>query len=203
MACVANYCSKYCLKSRELATPAELRVLELCQKGVIPFTFRLMSKGLGVGYINRMKRFHVPYQSHYKNSKEYVEVVVDRHHYYDGTFRYKLPRYFADRLYRKKFPCQQSVYNPKTKQMERKTVYRYKSKNLLSLQMQVEIRNRVLADYHKRFAEYKSTHPDASDTEISLALVRAEKIARLDRQKTLYSKFARFYNYNRFKNKHF
>lgn len=198
MARVANYCAKYCLKSSELATPAELRVLQYCSEGIIPPTFRLMSKGIGVGYIQRMKRFHVPFNKNL-TSKEYVSKVVDRRYYYDGTFRYKLPRFFADRLYRKKFPCKTSVYNPKTKQMETKTVFRFKSKNMLSLQMQVEIRDRVLADFNKRVAEYKLSHPAASDTEASIAVLRAEKIARLDRQKTLYSKLARFYNYNRFK----
>lgn len=57
-----------------------------------------MSKGLGKNYISRMKRFHVP---RIRNPALRISTVVDRSWYYDGFFKYKLPRYFRDRLYRK------------------------------------------------------------------------------------------------------
>ena len=65
--------------------------------------------------------------------------------------------------------------------------------------MQAEVRKRLLADYHRRFELYKSQHPDKSDVEIDIALLRLQKTAQLDKQKNFYSKSARFYNRSRFK----
>lgn len=157
-----------------------------------------MSKGLGASYVNRMKRWHVP---KIRDKRLRITTVVDRMHYHDGAFKFKLPRYFKDRLYRKKYPCETYVYNKKLKCCEKKIVQRYKSKNMLSLQIQNEIRNRVLEDYHRRFAELKSAYPTLSDLEIDLELVRREKMDRQTRGKDTFTKLARFYNRNRFKNR--
>lgn len=159
-----------------------------------------MSKGIGNGYINRMKRFHLPYV---KSVPERVSKIVDRAFYYDGAFKYKLPRYYRDRFYRKRFPYETLVWNKKKKCYENKIVWRYASKNILSLQMQAEIRNRILAEYHKRFGELKSKFPNKSDDEIDFILLRSEEASRVSRRKDINSKMSRFYNSQRFKNRKF
>lgn len=157
-----------------------------------------MSKGLGKSYTDRMSRYHRC--SWIKNPRTRITAVCDRAFYHDGGFKYKLPRYFRDRLYRKKFPYEVLFYNKKTKSCEKKIVYRYASKNPLSIQMQVEVRNRILAEYHRRFAELRAVYPSLSDLQIDLLLTRSETSARMDRQKDIYSKMSKFYQYNRFKN---
>lgn len=157
-----------------------------------------MSKGLGQSYIDRMKRYHVP---RIIDSKKRIEVICDRAFYNDGAFKYKLPRFYRDRLYRKKFPCDVRVWNKKLNQYENKVVYRYKSKNLLSLQMQIEVRDRILAEYDKRVSELAGQYPDKSRSEIDIILCRAEEDIRRSRQDSIYSKMSRFYNTNRFKNR--
>lgn len=159
-----------------------------------------MSKGLGASYADRMKRWHVP---KIRDKRLRITTVVDRMHYHDGCFKFKLPRYFKDRLYRKKYPCETYVYNNKLKCCEKKIVQRYKSKNMLSLQIQAEIRNRVLEDYRRRFAELKSACPNLTDLQIDIELARREKLDRQTRGKDTFTKLARFYNRNRFKNRNF
>ena len=159
-----------------------------------------MSKGLGAAYVSRMKRWHVP---RIRNVKLRIETVVDRMHYHDGAFKFKLPRYYRDRLYRKKFPCDAKIWNNKLKLYEDKIVWRYKSKNPLALQIQNEVRSRILADYNKRVEQIRLSNPSLSDTEVHLEVVRREKMDREDRGQNAFAKMSRFYNRNRFKNRNF
>lgn len=159
-----------------------------------------MSKGLGASYVQRMRRWHVP---KIKNPRDRISVICDRAFYHDGSFKFKLPRFYKDRFYRKKFPCDARIWNNKKKIYENKVVYRYMSKNLLALQMQVEVRNRVLADFDKKVTAKRLQCPSLSDTEIYLEVTRDEVSARISRRKDIYSKMSRFYNYNRYKHKDF
>lgn len=201
MSAIGNYVAKYCLKPSQLSTPKERELNELIKIGVLPSPFRIMSHGLGQSYINRMKRFHVP--TKIRSPSERVSTIVDRSFYYEGTFKYKLPRYYRDRLYREKFPFDTKIWNPKKKIYENKIVYRYASKGMLARQMQIEIRNRLLAEYNERFQEFRSLYKDKSDTEIHLEIERLSVASRMDRQKNINSKMSRFYNFNRFKNRKF
>lgn len=195
---VGSYVAKYCAKPKQLLTEAELRIDGLIQAGIIQPTFYIMSKGIGNGYIQRMKRWHVP---NIKNPRDRVSVVCDRSFYHEGKFKYKLPRFFRDRLYRMKFPCDARVWNQKKKCYENKIVYRYKSKNVLSLQIANEVRSRLLAEYNERISELVARYPHKSRAEMDIELVLAESAARMDRQKNIYSKLARFYNSHRHKNR--
>lgn len=197
---VGDYVAKYCLKPPQLSTDVEKHVQDLINSGVISPTFYLMSKGIGKSYIDRMKRYHVPLGTLMNRS---YGLVCDRAFYHSSSFKYKLPRYYRDRLYRKLCPCDAKVWNYKTKNYEEKIVYRYKSSNMLSRQMQVEIRNRILAEYFRRCAELRSKCPSLSDTQISLELQRSEIAARNFRRQTIYTKMSRFYNRNRFKQRKF
>lgn len=159
-----------------------------------------MSKGIGSNYVNRMKRYHVPF---IRNPCEQLKVVCDRAFYHDGAFKYKLPRYYRDRLFRKKFPCDALIWNPKKRIYENKIVYRFKSKNPLAVKMQNEIRNRISAEYARRFAELSSGDSSLSATEIDLLLARFDASAKVDRFKVNFAKMSRFYNFNMSKNKKF
>lgn len=160
----------------------------------------MMSKGIGSGYVNRMKRFHVPRIS---NPRERVSVVCDRAFYHNGAFKYKLPRFFRDRFYRMKFPCDAKVWNKKKMCYENKIVWRYKSKNLLALQIQNEVRSRVLEGFGRRVEEKRLCCPHLSDDQIYLEVTRDEQTSRLARQKDIFTKMSRFYNACRFKQRKF
>lgn len=197
---VGNYVAKYCLKPHQLRTEAEFRINGYIEQVLIPPPFRLMSHGIGASYVKRMRRYHTPY---IRDPRTRITVVCDRSFYHDGAFKYKLPRYFRDRLYRMKFPCDAKVWNKKLKIYENKTVYRYKSKNPLALAMQVEVRNRVLAEFNEKFSRAKAMYPSKSDTEILIELERASVTARNTRRQDIFSKMSRFYNYNKHKVKSF
>ena len=196
---VGNYVAKYCIKPPQLCTEAEKRIAQYVEQGIIPGTWYIMSKGIGQFYINRMRRYHLPF---IKSPSDRVSTIVDRAWYYEGAFKYKLPRYFRDRLYRVKYPFDSRVWNKKTKCYEQKIVYRYASKNMLARQMQIEIRNRLLADYNERVAEISALQ-NVSRVEADILLSRIDSRTRLARQEDIFGKLARFYNYNRFKNKSF
>lgn len=195
---VGNYVAKYCCKPVIFKSNVEKKLDDLIEQGIIPRPFYLMSKGLGKNYISRMKRFHRPLNL---PPSERVSLVCDRAFYHDGAFMYKLPRYFRDRLYRMKFPYDVKVWNPKKHVYEDKIVYRYASKNPLSLQMQNEIRNRLSAEYDRRVAALRSFYPSLSDSEIDLQIVRSDAASKVARRKDIYSKMSRFYNSNKFKNR--
>lgn len=158
-----------------------------------------MSKGIGLSYITRMRRWHVPW----KGNKIPIDVIADRSYYSDGQFKYKLPRFYRDRLYRKKFPCDAQIWNQKKNCYEKKIIWRYKSKNILALSLQAEIRSRLLAEYNRKVADLSSQFPDKSRLEIDIEITRSETAARLFRQKDIYTKMSGFYNYQRFKNRKF
>ena len=147
-----------------------------------------------------MRKYHLPI---IKNSRLRVETICDRAFYHDSSFKYKLPRYYRDRLYRMKFPCDAKVWNKKKNVYENKIVYRYKSKNPLSIQMQVEVRNRILADFDRRFAECRASHPNYTDSEIYRQMCLSETASRQDRRNEIFTKMSRFYNYQRHKNRKF
>lgn len=160
-----------------------------------------MSKNIGKSYITRMRRWHVPRLK--GSAKERVSLICDRAFYHDGPFKFKLPRYYRDRLYRKLCDCETIVYNSRTKCCETKIIKRYKSENLLSMQMQAEIRNRIFAQYYQTFGELKSKFPNKSDIEIDFEILNSERSASLFRRQDIYSKMSRFYNYQRFKYRNF
>lgn len=197
---VGNYVAKYCYKVRELMTDVEKDISELIVKGVLNPTFHLMSKGIGEKYILRMKRYHVPA---FKGATRDVPLIVDRSCYHDGCFKYKLPRYYRDRLYRKKEPCDARVWNNKLKTYENKIVYRYKSKNLLSLQMQAEIRTRILREHSRLCSQFRVAYPTLTESEIIKKVSFFEADSRKARSQDIYQKMSRFYNNNRFKSPKF
>lgn len=188
---VGNYVAKYCAKPMAFKSDVELRLGELMRECIIPSPFYLMSKGIGASYLQRMRRYHLPF---IRDKKARVSTICDRAFYHDASFKYKLPRYYRDRLYRKKFPFETKVWNLKLKLYEEKIVYRYASKNLLSLQMQSEIRSRILADYNRRVKELSAQYPSLSRAEIDSLISRAEKSSVLSRKENCYRKMSKFYN---------
>lgn len=79
---VGNYVAKYCAKPTIFKSPAELKLQEFIDADVVPTPFYLMSKGLGLNYVKRMKRFHVP---SIRSPSERISVVCDRAFYHDQT----------------------------------------------------------------------------------------------------------------------
>ena len=196
---VGNYVAKYCSKHSKFKSDVEFAIDSLIQSGTLNSTFYIMSKGIGLSYVNRLKRYHLP--NAIRSPDERISKICDRAFYHDQTFKYKLPRYYRDRLYRVRMPFDSKVWNKKLKCYENKIVLRYCSKNMLSRQMQVEIRNRVLEEYNKRVEELRFINPQISRSEIDLQILRSDACSRVSRQKDITSKMSRFYNYNRFKNK--
>lgn len=190
----ANYVAKYCAKG-EFASRDKDVADEVIEK-----PWRLMSKGLGASYVEDKRNYHIPPRLKRQKFEDYVDILLDRKYYYDGQFKYKLPRYYIERLYytRKMFFNEQ--YNPKTKAFQPVVTYRYVSANNVSLGMQAALQRRIDAADKQRFEVAKSSHPLWSDDQIFAYLDMCERISLEARRKVARDKLNRFYHDNARKN---
>lgn len=147
---VANYVSKYCCKG-EFASRADDIAAGLIEKAWI-----IVSKGVGASYCenNENRRYHMPDSEVSCPFREQLDTIIDRRKVSFDTgkkiFTYKMPRYYRERLYMSKLPFEQKVWNKNKMCYEDKIVYRYSSKNMLSRQIALRLRERVLESLAKR-----------------------------------------------------
>lgn len=193
-----SYVAKYCCKIPVLFTPVEREINDLCVSGVLPKPFFLSSKGLGSSYVDNMYKYHRALD---KSRSSRVSVACDRAFYHFGTFKYKLPKYYKERLFFDKVEVGSKKFNTKTNEYEFKKVKRYKKVSSFSHQVSSEIRSRILADDQRKFDEFVQSYPDLSDSEISSLFARSQECAKKDRQNASFRKMSKFYNRNRFKSK--
>lgn len=189
----ANYTAKYCAKGEFASRASDV------EAGVIEKPWRLISKGLGSAFIEKNKNYYVPPRRH-MSLEDYVDFVLGRRYYFDGEFRYKLPRYYIERLYYTKKKFQNEIYDPKKKKMVVVDTYRYVASNLLSLSMQAELQRRILAADKQRFENLRATRPDLSDIEIYNILESGKQSTLEARRKAARDKLNRFYKDNERKN---
>ena len=139
---VANYVSKYCCKGEFASRKDEI------ERGEISRAFSLMSKGIGENYVYRFKSHHL----HGLNirpdtvlSADEVASIVARRFVLDGSFKYKMPRYYIDRIYRVSELKERQVWNYKLKKYETKFVKRFTSNSFLCNQISRFLESRVLS----------------------------------------------------------
>ena len=203
---VANYVSKYCCKGEFASRSAEI------QRGEIEPAFSLMSKGIGLNYVLRFKRFHLAGKSNNfcAVSKEDLDVIISRMRISDGSFRYKMPRFYKDRIYRTIVYKPKEVWDEKNKRftserIDRKTgevkqilVKRYSSQNPLQMQINKELERRYL-EKSRPISEY--WEPFILDgSAFGLDIFGCSPSAVLRKENNLRAKFQSFYSYNANKN---
>lgn len=188
----ANYCAKYCCKGSFSSR------LDDILDGVIEKPWRLMSKGLGRSYLDNAS-FHTARPYHMTFS-DYVDRCIQNAFYFDGNFKYKLPRYYYERLFYTKTTQIRETYVSPEKGYKTSIVSRYVSKSALSVEMQVRIRNRSLLEYQQRFAELRSTRSDLTDDEIHFLLSDYERDSLEARRNAARDKLYTFYRDTDFRN---
>lgn len=182
----ANYVSKYCCKGEFSSRTDDI------DAGYIDKAWRLVSKGLGASYISRNKNYHLPSRS-CRKKQEYVDLVCDRRIYMDGAYKYKLPRYYQQRLYYAKKKEIKSVFDAKTRSFKAQTIYRFVPTSYISVQIKDTLRMRALARSLEREAEIRRQYPSYTDAEVIRELTFLEERSRVSRQKTIRSQLNRFY----------
>lgn len=91
-----RYITKYCSKGEYENPKVNL--------GLVHKTFHLISKRIGYGYIDRMRKWHLQSPFRRLNSKldynvDYLDSIIDKRFYHLNGFRYSLPRYYKTKIY--------------------------------------------------------------------------------------------------------
>lgn len=191
-----NYVAKYCCKG-EFAS----RVEDI-SRGLIEPAFILQSKGIGVGYIERKREFHLPkfingkpfnYLNH-----EHIDYIVDHLYYNDGSYRYKLPRYFYAKIFLSKSPRLVEVYDKRKHKYVVRQTFQFKQ-NPLSDKISRNLRNRAEERGAKSLAMLLLQVKNKSDTETMVIINRLAKNRLMARQEIKTRKLAEFYYTNSLK----
>lgn len=198
----ANYVSKYCCKG-EFASR-----IEDIEHGLCNPCFTLVSNGYGLGYIERNKNYHIVKSKvdlgALNNNKPFtcydIDSIINRRHYFDGSYCYSLPRYYKERLFMEKIKRPKFVFYPGTRKTDIRHYYRYAPHNSLCLQIKNRLRDKHLDAYFKRFEELKSSYPDLSDFEIDIIISNRDLADREAREKKIRNNLNKFYYINKLKN---
>lgn len=190
----ANYAAKYCAKG-EFAS----RQKDVIDQ-VVETPWRLISKGLGASYVEDKRNYHIPPRLKRQKFEDYIDILLDRRYYYDGQFRYRLPRYYIERLYYTRKLFKNEKFNYKEKKMVIVDTYRYVSANKISLAMQAQLQCRIAAADKQRFEVVMSAHPLWSDDQIYSYLDKCERASVEARRNVARDKLNRFYHDNAQKN---
>lgn len=140
---VANYVSKYCCKGEFASRKGEIERKE------IERAFTLCSKGIGSSYITMYKKHHLCGLTGSDNlfyvprSPEFIERIVSRKFVLDGSFKYRMPRYYSDRIYKIPVTEVKEVLNFITGEYEIQKRKRFSSDNPLSYQIYSLLSSRV------------------------------------------------------------
>lgn len=188
----ADYCAKYCCKGSFSSR------LEDIKDKVIEKPWRIMSKGLGRSYLDNAS-FHtsIPYNMTFS---QYVDRCIENAFYFDGSFKYKLPRYYYERIFYTKTPQLREIFLGAEKGYKAQVVYRYISKSPLSVEMQVRLRNRALAECQQRFENFLSQNPHLSDEEAVVEFGSYERHSLKARDKAARDKLCKYYREADFRN---
>lgn len=189
-----KYVGKYCCKGSEFENP-------YVAKGLVLPTFHLVSHGLGVGYIDRMRSWHRsnPFQGKVRErvnmyySKRYVEFVADNLYYRDSrlfdkygnqAFKVKLPRYYKERI------LGTTVYIAGARPGTLKKVV---EKNILSLQVARFLDERRAELLHRECIQLVEKGTFQSYGEASLYLNSQQKELLAQRELAARERLFRFY----------
>ena len=224
----ANYVSKYCCKGSFASRQDEI------EAGLIEPAWTVCSKNIGLSYVERMRSFHLPdyvepnvfysqaeFDKLYRQSKESeywkkVDVIKSRMFVTDGEYRYKMPRYYRDRLYSLPFVQYRTVtgccnlticpfdvqihyVNPEnsiTYDSKKVKIKRYSHENLLSRSIAMLTQRDFDVKYQQKFDAVRATDPTLSLDEIYLAVQRNSEIALKYRETLSAQSLNQFYRKN-------
>lgn len=195
----ANYCSKYCCKGEFDSRRADI------ESGKIEKAFRLMSKNIGSSYVTPDRiAYHKPTlieaRSHGYQTK--AELAYSRLFYYDGDYKYKLPRYYRQKIFYTVISKEKLFYDFQKKTWSFRPVKRYAVRTLLPLQMLDYQQLRIDERYRERFKQLQSAYPAYSDTEIDLLIFGERSRMEAARSSRSRGKLNKFYFENKLKNKY-
>lgn len=198
----ANYVSKYCCKG-EFAS----RVDDI-QRGLCNPCFTLVSNGFGLSYVERNKNYHIvkssPDFGFFNDDKPFsyydIDSIINRRHYFDGSFCYGLPRYYKERIFMEKIRRPKLVYDSRSRKTDIRFYTRYAPHNTLCMQVKNRLRDKFDDAYRERFRKFKSSNPSLSDTEIDILLLRFEEADKKAREQKIKNKLNKFYYVNKLKN---
>lgn len=199
---VANYVSKYCCKGEFASRKEDI------ESGKIENAWSCMSKGIGKSYVENHlnKRYHRPFRCEDETLREHLDVMLDRMSVSfstpKGTFAYVMPRYYRERLFQLYQPFERDVYNPKLKKYEKKTIWRYASKNSISHLLSFRVRERILDRFAQQigYAEFRLIPSEVLD-KITVPITNISPYERDYRESRARGKLAEFYlsNANRYR----
>ena len=189
-----NYCAKYCCKGEFSSRVDDI------DKGLVEPAWKIMSKGIGDNYLERCGSYHLPKRRFYESSEDYIDTLVDRCFYFDGEYKYPLPRYYRERLFQTKVRYPVIYYDKRTKKANIRFGQRYAAITGISIKMSANVRDRIDKDYQERFERIKSSYK-VDDSTASHILYDLEEADRSNREKRLRSKLNKFYTENKLKYK--
>lgn len=238
---VCNYVAKYTAKGE-----FQSRIDDI-ESGLIVKPFLLCSKNIGASYIDRMCSYHLPisdipvdvistmaaverdfHRDYGKEWREKVELIRSLSFVADGKCKYKMPRYWADRIYGYAYYAKTYKYGkfnikyagPKCVLPEKhfcffelqpaitlysKEVYvkRYSRENWLSLALQYLVQCEHVAVYQRKLRAVAETiqtdDPIERDCIASRIVREREEAADLARYNYVKGSLYNFYNNARFK----
>lgn len=194
---VANYVSKYCCKGEFASRAKEIEL------GEIEKAFTLCSKGIGYNYVEKYKSYHLcgfpndginanPYNS---PSDEQINQILSRRYVMDGAFRYKMPRYYADRIYRhlvEKPQCKFYFDDSGVLQCEIIYVRRFSSSSVLCAKMSKLLQDRVLERGRREIEFYQNIIGQDCPSDYGTSQVAS----LLSKESRLRTKLSNFYSFN-------
>lgn len=187
----ANYVSKYCCKGEFSSRTEDV------ENGLIEKAWRICSKSLGIGYVSKYKDYHIPYKRFaFSSSRPYVDVVLERMFYFDGKYRYSLPRYYKSKLFYEKRKFVRRKYDVKIRKVVPEIIFREVPTSFLWLEIKAALLRKSDAAFSQRVAEARISCPDASDTQIYSEVSAFELRNNEDIGFSLRSKLDGFYTSN-------
>lgn len=182
---VANYCSKYCCKGEFASRCKEI------ERGEIERAFTLCSNGIGASYITRYSRFHLCGCSLYlPYSREIVDQILSRKFVLDGSFRYKMPRYYSDRIYKVPVVEVKEVLNFIKNERETKKTKRFSSDFPLPYQISCALSERIRGVVDRELEYLQACREQGVDP----LLVEAANQDKVLREARISSKLRNFYS---------
>ena len=134
-----------------------LLVLMISIKVSVEPAWKIMSKGIGDNYLERCGSYHLPKRRYYESSEDYIETLVDRCFYFDGEYKYPLPRYYRERLFQTKVRYPVIYYDKKRKKANVRFGQRYAITDI-SIKMSANVRDRIDKAYQERFDLVKALY---------------------------------------------
>ena len=155
----SKYVSKYCSKG-VFENP------KVKEKNVEP-AFRLVSKNMGINYVEEMKDFHL-HDWTYSKDKDSVYKVLDKRFVVIDNKAYSMPRYYREKI--------------------------YGTKNLLSFSLQVASLARADDLFNQQLESLQAQNPSWDYAQTVRYLLSQNDSAQMQKSKQSFEQLARFYD---------